>query len=266
MMKRSILSALCLVASFGTAASQTVESLVQAEVLPGWRDGGTHMAAIRLQLAPGWKTYWRAPGDAGIPPRFDWTQSTNISGVGVHWPIPMIFYENGYRSVGYGGQVTIPLELAVSDQQAPVSLNARMEIGICEDVCIPVTLSLQGQLAATSAPSAEIKAALAERPMTARQASVGRVVCTTEPIRDGLRLSLAIDMPRLAQNEELVVELRDPSIWVSEPKTKRAGDQVTAVAELVPPDAKPFAMARQDVRITVLGGGRAVDIRGCTGG
>lgn len=249
------------------APGQTFDDLVQAEVLPGWREGDSHMAAVRLSLAPGWKTYWRAPGDAGIPPRFDWGGTQNVSGVAIHWPIPIVFHENGYRSVGYDGDVTIPLQFVVPDAGAPVSLNARLEIGICEDVCVPVTLNLQGLLApATGAGTAEIQGALADRPMTAREARVGDVVCKTEPISDGLRLSLAIDMPRLAESEEMVVELADPGIWVSEPKTARSGDQMTAVAELVPPEAKPFAMARQDVRITVLGGGRAVDIRGCTAG
>ncbi len=45
---------------------------VTGQVLEGWvRADGTRMAAVQLDLEPGWKTYWRAPGDAGIPPSFD---------------------------------------------------------------------------------------------------------------------------------------------------------------------------------------------------
>ncbi|MEM9343974.1 MAG: protein-disulfide reductase DsbD domain-containing protein [Pseudomonadota bacterium] len=250
------------------AASQDLSDLVDAEVLPGWReDGGRHMAAVRLSLAPGWKTYWRSPGDAGIPPRFDWSGTQNVSGVAVHWPVPIVFYENGYRSVGYSGEVTIPLEFVTPDTQAPIALDARLDIGVCEEVCVPVSLHLQGLLeAASGVGAAQIRGALDSGPMSAREAGVGDVVCRTEPISDGLRLTLSIDMPRLGGDEAVVVELADPAIWVSEPTTERSAQQMTAVAELVPPEAKPFAMARQDVRITVLGDGRAVDIRGCTGG
>ncbi|MFY8145805.1 MAG: protein-disulfide reductase DsbD domain-containing protein, partial [Rhodobacter sp.] len=69
------------------ARAMTQDDLLSAEVLPGWRtEQGTHMAALRLTLAPGWKTYWRSPGDAGIPPLFNWSGSQNLSGVRVHWP------------------------------------------------------------------------------------------------------------------------------------------------------------------------------------
>src|SRR6056297_1113481 len=75
--------------------------VVRAEVLPGWTTGaGTRMAALRLTLAPGWKTYWRAPGDAGIPPAFDWSGSRNLKGVAFHWPAPDVFQSYGIRTIG----------------------------------------------------------------------------------------------------------------------------------------------------------------------
>ena len=81
--------ALYQVARIGTkkAISDYLDEVVSASVLTGWRmENGHHMAALRITLAPGWKTYWRAPGEAGIPPRFDWTGSDNLSAVTVHWP------------------------------------------------------------------------------------------------------------------------------------------------------------------------------------
>ena len=68
----------------------------------GWQmQNGHHMAGLSLQLAPDWKTYWRAPGEAGIPPLFDWSGSTNVQSVRVHWPSPVVFHLNGMQTIGY---------------------------------------------------------------------------------------------------------------------------------------------------------------------
>ena len=92
-----------------TPAFAQVEDIVTAELLPGWREDGRHIAAIRLTLAPGWKTYWRAPGDAGIPPVFDWSASGNVRAVAVQYPVPKVFDQGGVRSVGYADSVTFPV-------------------------------------------------------------------------------------------------------------------------------------------------------------
>lgn len=249
--------------------AQAPLDVVEGEILPGWRTvGSTHMAAIRLTLAPGWKTYWRAPGDAGIPPRLEWAGSENLRRADLHWPVPEVTWQNGIRSVGYSGQVVVPVELQPERPGGEIALRARMEIGVCDDICIPVTLELAGMLPAAGegAGAEAIRRALAKRPMTAAEARVGAVRCRVEPISDGLRVTVAVEMPRLPGREETVVEYADRSIWISEPATRREGGWITAVAEMVPPAAQPFAMGRGDVRITVIADGRAVDIRGCTAG
>ena len=64
-----------------------MEQPAHADLLTGWRlEDGRHAAAIRIRLDPGWKTYWRAPGDGGIPPSFDWQGARNLAGWSVHWP------------------------------------------------------------------------------------------------------------------------------------------------------------------------------------
>ncbi|MCX8508161.1 MAG: protein-disulfide reductase DsbD family protein, partial [Rhodobacteraceae bacterium] len=74
-----LLSAVLALAAPLAQAQPVPDNLLKAEILPGWRtESGSQMAALRLTMAPGWKTYWRAPGDAGIPPRFDWTGSANL--------------------------------------------------------------------------------------------------------------------------------------------------------------------------------------------
>lgn len=248
-------------------SAQSFDDVVRGSLLHGWRgEDGRHMAAVHLTLAPGWKTYWRAPGDAGIPPDFDWTGSRNLSAVSVNWPTPIVFRQAGMRSVGYTNDLVIPLELHPTTATQPIEANLTMRLGVCEEVCIPVTLKLSERLATSGATDVQaITQALNDRPMTQREAGVGAVTCRTDPIDDGLRLTISVTVPPLAPKEDVVVELKDRSVWVSEPRTTRRGGILEAVAEMVPPDAAPFAMSREDVRVTILGAGRAIDIRGCTG-
>ena len=59
----------------------------------------------------GWKTYWRMPGDAGIPPQFDWSGSQNVKSVEVLWPAPQRFIDSGGETVGYKDRVVFPLRI-----------------------------------------------------------------------------------------------------------------------------------------------------------
>lgn len=250
------------------SAQDLPADLVRAELLPGWRmDGGGQMAALHLKLAKGWKTYWRSPGEAGIPPAFDWSGSTNLRGVRVHWPRAQLFDLNGMTTVGYHDELVLPVEILPADPAKPVELHAGMEIGVCKDVCVPVSLTLSGSPAGDTGNAAPaIRAALARQPEPAKAAGVRGVRCTVDPIKDGLRLTATIDMPALGANEFAVVETADPGVWVAEAASRRTAGTLVATTDLVPQDAQPFALNRQGVRITVFGDqGRVVEINGCTG-
>ncbi|SIO46845.1 Thiol-disulfide interchange protein, contains DsbC and DsbD domains [Rhodovulum sp. ES.010] len=258
-------AALLAAAAVPTANADAPEGVISAEFIPGWQtDRGTYMAGLHLRLAPGWKTYWRAPGDAGIPPRFDWAGSRNIAGAELHWPTPRVFVSNGLRTIGYENDVVLPIEITPQEAGRPMDLRGRVELGVCQDICMPLELSLTGHLPDAPRP-APIRAALADRPMSAGEAQVRGVRCAVEPISDGLRLTAEIDLPTLGGREAAVFELADPSIWISEADMTRDGDRLVARADLVPVSGQPFALDRSTVRITLLGESRAVDIRGCTG-
>jgi len=252
------------------AAAQALEApegMARAEILPGWRTAeGTHVAALRIVLAPGWKTYWRAPGEAGIPPRFGWAGSRNLAALRMHWPRPEVYDVNGLRAIGYHGELVLPIEFTPERADRPVRLKMALEFGVCRDICVPVAVRLTAELPAGGGPDARIEAALAARPRTAGEAGVGTVRCTVEPISDGLRLTARIDMPSLGPGEVAVFELPDQSIWVSEAEGRREGGLLVAASDLVPPSAAPFALDRSQILITVLGPDRAVEIAGCSGG
>ncbi|WP_240335558.1 protein-disulfide reductase DsbD domain-containing protein [Pseudotabrizicola algicola] len=263
--------ALCLVlgptvaATAVQAQSVLLSDVVQGEFRPGWQTAsGTHMAALHLQLAPNWKTYWRAPGDAGIPPQFDWAGSENVGAVRFHWPAPDVFQTNGMQTVGYHDELVLPIEVTPKDPRKPVRLRASVDLGVCKDICIPATLMLGTALPGPGNPDSAINAALRARPSTAAEAGLTRITCTVEAIRDGLRITARMDMPPQGQTEVVVFEPGLANIWVSEAQVQRSGGSLTAVAEMVPPSGAPFALNRSAVVVTVIAGeGRAVEIRGC---
>ncbi|OYU20152.1 MAG: hypothetical protein CFE34_01630 [Rhodobacteraceae bacterium PARR1] len=248
------------------ALGQTQADILAARLLPGFvTDQGSRMAGLEMAFAPGWKTYWRAPGDAGIPPVFDWTGSQNVKSVRLHWPRPSVFHLNGMQSVGYHDALVLPLEVEPIDPAQPVALRMRVDLGVCKDICMPATLDLSADLTPGGGDAA-IRAALADQPINAGQAGVVAVHCTVEPIRDGLRVTAHLDLPEQGAEETVVLESGLGDVWVSEATTTRDGNRLTAVADMVPPNGVPFALDRSGVVLTVIAPDRAVEIRGCPGG
>ncbi|MFT6912841.1 MAG: DsbC/DsbD-like thiol-disulfide interchange protein [Paracoccaceae bacterium] len=249
-------------------AGQVPDTIVSAQILPGWTTAdGTHMAGLMLTMAPGWKTYWRAPGDSGIAPQFSWGRSTNLEDVEISWPRPKVEDINGLRVIGYTGTVVFPIEITPATKGAPVTVAAQLDLGVCEEVCVPISLSLNAHLKGPGKPDARILNALATLPITAQQAKVREVTCGLEPTSDGMRLTARLTMPKTGTTETVLIEAGDPEIWVSETVSRRDGNTLIAVADLVPPNAQPFALNRGKVRFTILGAGQsAVDITGCTAG
>jgi len=244
---------------------QTADDVVQVSFMPGWRlPNGNHMAAIHIALAPGWKTYWRAPGEGGVPTVLRLTEAEGITGMAIHWPRPEVFFTNGMRSIGYRDDVVLPVEFALSET-GTVEITGRVDMGVCLDVCMPITLDLEGFLPPVTTRVREIGLALSDRPMTATEAGAGRATCAIEPISDGLRVTVSAPVPSTGNDETVVVEHRDPQIWVSEAATRREGGTIRGTVDVVPADSGPFALNRSDLRITVIGSRMAVELDDCTG-
>lgn len=267
MLKRLILSALMALSlpvapvAHGQSSGQQPVTL---EVLPGWRNAnGTHVAALKITLAPGWKTYWRAPGDAGIPPMIDWSGSANLRAMLPAWPTPMVFSQNGMKSVGYKDELILPIVLTPQQSGQPITLRGELQIGICKDICVPAALNFDQALPLGTPKDAAISSALNRQPLSAQKAGVGRVTCEVALAEDGLALTAHITMPPAGRHEYAVVETADPEVWVAESVTTRQGNTLTIRTELVHMNGGAFALNRSGVRLTVLGSDHAVDIQGC---
>jgi DsbC/DsbD-like thiol-disulfide interchange protein len=124
------------------------------------RDAAFLRAGIEIKLEPGWKTYWRDPGDSGAPPNFDFSGSENVKAVNVLWPAPQRFPDGaGGNSIGYADHLILPLHVVAADAARPTALRVKLDYDICANVCIPVQAELSLPLAGDGAEEATIERA-----------------------------------------------------------------------------------------------------------
>lgn len=112
------------------------------------QSGRTLSAGLDLQLGDGWKTYWRSPGEVGIPPSVDWTGSKNVSEVEFLWPAPERFTAFGIENFGYHGEVVFPLRIELARQGEAARLQAKVSLLVCSDICVPQDFDLSLDLPA----------------------------------------------------------------------------------------------------------------------
>ncbi|MDP3960380.1 MAG: protein-disulfide reductase DsbD family protein, partial [Pseudorhodobacter sp.] len=263
----TLITLLALAAS--PALPETQAEVLAADLMAGWRSGpGSHMTALHLRLAPEWKTYWRSPGEAGIPPEFDWSGSQNVGAVRLYWPRPEVFAVSGMQSIGYHHELVLPIEITAIDPAQPIHLRVRVALGVCRDICMPASLDLAADLpapasAGAATPDPVIRSALRAQPDSARAAGLRTISCQVDPIADGLRLTATLQLPSTGGDETVVLEPGQTAIWVSDAQSDRAGDRLVASADLVADSGTAFALDRSAVTVTVLGRDRAVEITGC---
>jgi DsbC/DsbD-like thiol-disulfide interchange protein len=230
-------------------------------LLAGSRSGAVLLGGIAFQLQPGWKTYWRTPGDSGVPPRFDFTKSQNIEAVTVLWPAPTRFDDGaGGTSLGYHDQIVLPLRIVPKNADKPVTLHAEVNYAVCEKLCIPVEADIE--LAFNSVASTEDSALFAALDTVPKPANVG----------DPNPLTIR-DVEREGKNQ-VVVDVVTPddrnlNLFVEGP-TPDWGLPVPKPVEHSPPGVKRFAFALDGVppgvdpegaalKLTLVGGDRAYE-------
>lgn len=239
------------------AADELPPGLVAAELLPGWvAADGTRITALRLDLAPGWKTYWRSPGDTGIPPHFDWAASDNLAAAEPLWPRPEVILSGGERTLGYHDELVLPIQLTPRDKGQPVTARVSVDFGLCRDICVPAHVELQAP--APQGEDPRIDAALAQTPEPGED--VAR--CTMTDIADGVQVAVRIGEPEMP-GDTAALELAQDGVWVSQPVLTRDARGLTATADFVAPSGKPFPLDPAAVRLTLIAPEGAVEYQGC---
>lgn len=152
---------------------------------------GTTLVGLELDMPPAVRTYWRVPGETGIPTEFDFSASQGVDGHVVEWPMPRIDAVAGYTDFTYFGSVVLPVELALSGRTARIDVSVLL--GICSDVCVPAQARFDLALDFAKpdrGQGARLRQALAEVPLpwTQGPAPIGDVRLAP----DGTALTLAV--------------------------------------------------------------------------
>lgn len=131
-------------ASAWAKTDHTQVRLVSASATTG--DGPALRLGMQFKLQPGWKVYWRSPGDAGFPPHIDWKGSINLTNTKTEWPAPKRFSVLGLETLGYKDEVILPLSAKTVTPSQGASLKARVRYLTCNDICIPYEAKLSLEL------------------------------------------------------------------------------------------------------------------------
>lgn len=231
-------------------------------LLAGSRSGAVLLGGIAFQLQPGWKTYWRTPGDSGVPPRFDFSKSENIDAVTVLWPAPKKFDDGaGGSSLGYHDQVVLPLRIVAKNTDKPVTLRATVNYAVCDKLCVPVEADVE--LAFTSVASTEDSALFAALDTVPKPASVGdpNPLTIRDVKREG-KSAVLVDVvaPSEARNISLFVEGPTPDWALPVPKLLEPSPpgvkRFTFELDGVPPGVKPEGAA---LKLTLVSGERSYE-------
>lgn len=247
-----------------TAASEAAE----VAFLDGWREAdGTRIGALAIRLAPGWHTYWRAPGEAGIPPRFDWTGSGNIASVEFVWPAPRLLEAAGLSYLGYDADLILPVRLVPVDPSRPVEVSLTVDFGVCADICVPTighVSAVLGGRPGEGIDSAEIRSALARRARAPAEAGVTSVSCAIAPAGNVLNLTARLEF-RAAPPDAGVVVVETPSddVWIPHAAPVRDGRVVAAATRVENFGTGPLMLDRSALRVTVIGRDGAIEVEGC---
>ncbi|POF34723.1 protein-disulfide reductase DsbD domain-containing protein [Roseibium marinum] len=103
---------------------------------------GHYQAGLEFLLEPGWHTYWRYPGEAGIPPQITLSGADNLEDLEVLYPVPE-HYDDGFsRSIVYHGGIVLPMQVVPEDPRKSVRLAVDVFFGICNEICVPGDASL----------------------------------------------------------------------------------------------------------------------------
>jgi DsbC/DsbD-like thiol-disulfide interchange protein len=153
-------------------------------------DGKT-LVALEIDMPPNTKTYWRVPGETGLPVNLDFSASSGIAGYDMLWPYPQRETKANMLDYVYYGHTVLPIELSVSDEAAMVDMTAIL--GICSEICVPAQLRLNLPVAGETPDASNglrIRQALAEVPIawTDEAAAIGEVELLDESNAIGIRL------------------------------------------------------------------------------
>lgn len=246
-------------ASAWASENHAAMRLIAGSTKPGAK---TLRAGIELKLEPGWHTYWRYPGDSGLPPRFDFSGSQNLAAAKVSYPAPHLYTDETGNTLGYKNHVIFPVSVAPKQAGQPVKLHVKVEYAICAKLCVPARGQAELTLSpGTSANDAALTAAEARVPKPVAPATLG---LTLKRVSGGQKPAVDVDLAAQKGNPVQVFVEGPSGEWALPVPKEVAGApagkrQFRFQLDGLPPGVSPKAPA--ELTFTVVEGKRAFETK-----
>jgi DsbC/DsbD-like thiol-disulfide interchange protein len=223
-------------------------------------EDGSFSAGLQLRLKTSWKTYWRFPGDSGIPITADFSRSINLESATLDFPAPERHFDGYSTSIGYKGDVVLPLTVRPADPDKPVFVNVKVRYGVCDAICVPLEDDLS-LIISTTSPADEASASL----IAGARARVPVAATVDDPLAV---IAAAVDNKK-PRNFTFTARLSDPKaaadLFVEGPE----GSYLTVPTPLaiegdiatwtLPADGLIFEGDTVALRLTLINGAAAID-------
>jgi DsbC/DsbD-like thiol-disulfide interchange protein len=225
-------------------------------------DDATLRAGIEIKLRPGWKTYWRYPGDSGVPPHFDFSGSENLKKAGVLYPAPHLFTDETGQSLGYKDSVIFPVAVLPEQPGKPVRLRVKVDYAVCEKLCVPA--EGRAELILQAGDSKNNSALMAAEAHVPKHVTAAQLGLTVKRSNVGTKPSVIVDFGAPAGKlVELFAEGPTPQWALPIPKPVKSAPagraQFSFELDGMPPGADPKSPI--DLTFTVVTGDRAIETK-----
>lgn len=217
---------------------------------------------MEFQLQPGWKIYWRSPGDAGFPPKPNWSKSSNVESVEMKWPTPTRFQIFGLQTYGYADEVIFPLAVQTKNPGDPVTLAATVDYLVCSDICIPghaeLVIDVPEGAAAPSRKTHAIGKFVSQVPRTPE--SVGLLVDGTAISADeqDLVIKVAVTGSEPLVSPDLYVEGPE-DLFFGKPELTLSDDGLSATLSARGGGVQLASLENNPLTLTIVDGARAIE-------
>jgi suppressor for copper-sensitivity B len=227
----------------------------EVRLIAGHVQGEGDMLGLHFVMAPKWKVYWRSPGDAGFPPRPDWSGTTGMMDQALEWPLPTRFTFFGLETFGYEDEIVLPIRInRIPGQPDHVRLN--LFYAACAEICVPVRVDMILDLPAGEWPVNRHARMIASALAMAPKKEDGALTALSARMEDS-SLVFGLETPIELTGPDLIVE-GPPEFVFGRPDCAVSGNQTECRVPVIEP-TEDVTLAGQQLRLTLSGSAFAAE-------
>lgn len=215
-----------------------------------WRSG------VYITMQKGWKTYWRVPGDGGVPPSFDWSGSENVAETSVMMPLPHRFTDENGEGIGYKTEVVFPVDVKPQDPSKPAMLDLKIFYAVCNDICVPVQAQVKVAIEAGTVSAADKFRLRVARAAVPVEADADRLAVTSlRQVEVGGKFALEVSLKgiRSPADADIFVEVAGNS-YFRKPEMVSQSGAIGTWRIAVDNYGEAVSLAGKTVRLTIADG------------